>query len=412
MKRFLLTLTALLPALMLFSQNIDRIKADSGIVWAEGRGVSLAEADRLAVKALSDKLAKEVAFDIPASRRTGVMATYLPEIKKASKLATSGDIALRYISRADIPSIFASREKKAADLAASGYADWAWYYYSSLPGDHKTQLRSLESKRKEMTEVPPKMAHIAREVSQIRNALGASGTPKAEESRPAVNHVSAVDTVTKVELLVQRDSLVELPSVEKLIESFVCTTPSDCTIVAICCTPKETAGIVRENSFFDWCMGGVHFGYMPTFVYGFSFQYAGGRFGFYTAALINKIGFSSDFSCSSKDAAALYPIWPIKKKGVRAQQFSVGVVYAPFVREYGLDRGLELLAGVGYGRRTVYWQGAGDKVAKISDISSQGLLCEAGAGYRFYPFTVQFLATTVAFRTLGVRIGVVMPLDK
>ena len=393
MNRFLCCLCVVAAAVSAAAQDFDRIRYNPDMVWAQGAGRSTSAADKVALLGLCHEIAGIAGFTLPENRREAVMETYIPDLKRLSRMVASDGVVLRYIPRDEVPLIFEGRRKRAAEFEAAGWLEWAWYCRASLPGDHSAQLRELEGKVKAGKEPPRRLDYIRREIDAVKAALGrspGSARPAADASPKQETAAAVNDAAPAV-----RDTLAPVPSMAQAVRAEAAeSAPS---------TIPERPGRVQPapaGKAIRWGAG-VEFGIMPELCPGFSAFVTGGRFGGYVSVLTNLTCGSSDISCISTDTEALYLIWPVSVENRSYWQVSAGGTMA-------IGGRWDVLAGAGYGRRQVIWMTSTGQRALVSDLSAAGVLLEAGGRYRLPRpggLCLHAVATTLAFRTAGIRIG-------
>lgn len=146
---------------------------------------------------------------------------------------------------------------------------------------------------------------------------------------------------------------------------------------------------------------GPMLGLMPEFVFGAELFARYTAFGAYVSVFGNGRNPSFNAVCSDSDVLDLYYIWPINEERKSYFQVSAGLFY----NFKGAWR-LSALAGAGYGRRRVVWEGADGNTYKVKDLSSEGLVLDAGLRLRLSSkLSVNCVASSIKFETLGARIG-------
>ena len=393
MKPLLCCLCVIVAAVSAAAQDFDRIRYNPDMVWAQGAGGSTSAADRVALQGLCREIAEIAGFNLSEDRSEAVMGTYIPDLKRLSRMVASDGVVLRYIPREEVPQIFEARQRRAAEFEAAGWYEWAWYCRASLPGDHSAQLRELEGKLKTGKEPPRRLDYIRREIEAIKAALGRS----PGQVRPAGETTPKTGTATALKDAAPavRDTLAPVPSMAPTVRAEAAETDPS----AIPVRPEHGQSVPAAEPF-RWGAG-VEFGVMPELCPGLTASLTRGRFGGYVSVLTNLAGGRSDLSCTSTDTAALYRIWPVSREIRSYWQLSAGGSMA-------ISGCWDILAGAGYGRRRVIWLTSTGQRALVSDLSAAGVLLEAGVRYRLPRpdgLCLHAVATTLAFRTAGIRIG-------
>lgn len=187
-------LLVLLPVLPLGAQDWERIKSDPGVVWGEGWGSSVEEADRAALASLSSRISVGVTSEyrseewqqasssgdgyssLRSSRLRTVTSTTLSNtgrvVLKGGRKAHVG----RWVRRSELDEIFADRERRVLDyeacaLEAEGearagdalrYHYWAYVLLRSLR--RPSELRD-DGGRMLLNAIPERMNRILSDIS-------------------------------------------------------------------------------------------------------------------------------------------------------------------------------------------------------------------------------------------------------
>ena len=162
----------------------------------------------------------------------------------------------------------------------------------------------------------------------------------------------------------------------------------------------EKGKLVRISPRVSFSAGPV-LGMMPEFVFGAELFAQYSAYGAYVSVFGNGRNPSFDGVCNESNAQDLYYIWPINEERKSYFQVSAGLFY-----NFKSAWRLSVLAGAGYGRRRVVWEGADGNTYKVKDLSSEGLVMDVGLMLRLSSkLSVNCVASSIKFETLGSRIG-------
>lgn len=387
-----------------FAQRADRIKSDPETIWASGKGTTPSEADKAALDALLARLSRHVEFPDHPGQAYSLMATFREDVRRHSHRISDGAAVLRYLSESEVSLIFEARRRKVDELEKTGdrtgkavYYEWAEVELSSLPGDHAERLRILSQKRETAPDKNPvdihalRMEHLEREVRRIRSAF---------QSPPASLETSAAK-VTKPEIL--RVDTLSRPDREPLGNLL----PAPQIGVSIPAMPFHPAFRAdprpaerpdadgRNDRVF--LLAGA--GFLPEMSAGLAGAFLWDCWGMYVSACGNFVSSAASYTCRQDGAAGDRYIWPTGISRVSAFQLSAGVCRT-------VVPGLAVTAGAGWGRRRVLWEDSVGSWAYVEDLSVKGPVLECGLmGWRG-TLCGSLGLSTVAFRTLGVKIGV------
>lgn len=138
--RALLGILLLFPSLASPAQDWERIKADGGVIWAEGWGSSVEEADREALAALSSRISVgitsdfrnyEEQFSTPSGTEYRSRRSSSLRVVSTATLSNTGRIVLRggrrahvgrWIRRSELEAISLSREQRILEYEAEAEA--------------------------------------------------------------------------------------------------------------------------------------------------------------------------------------------------------------------------------------------------------------------------------------------------
>ena len=130
---------------------------------------------------------------------------------------------------------------------------------------------------------------------------------------------------------------------------------------------------------------------------------------------------ASSYDCLSDGTTTTGFIWTSGRESSGALSLSAGASYALVSRPgsgsvasqgsaFATSSGpgplaLRLYAGAGYGGRTVLWEDASGRWAKVSDLSPSGLSADAGLLLDLGHLSLMAGLSTVSFQTLGLELG-------
>ena len=114
---------------------------------------------------------------------------------------------------------------------------------------------------------------------------------------------------------------------------------------------------------------------------------------------------ASAYNCYSDGTTARGFIWTSGRESYGALSISAGASYAVIPNQPGNPLSLRVYAGAGYGSRTVLWEDASGRWAKVSDLSPGGLSADAGLLLDIGHFSLMAGVSTVSFQTLGLELG-------
>ena len=200
-------LSALLCALLLFpllplrGQDWERIKADPHVVWGEGWGASVEEADREALASLASRITVGIAGEFRSieeqrttssgSEYTAVTSSRVEMVSNAT-LRNTGRVVLRggrrahvgrWIRRSELDAAFAARAQRVLDCMRSAgeaetdlragdalrYYYWAYVLLRSLP--RPSEMRDGEG-RMLLNVIPDRMNGVLGDISVSAEKTG------------------------------------------------------------------------------------------------------------------------------------------------------------------------------------------------------------------------------------------------
>ncbi len=249
----------------------------------------------------------------------------------------------------------------------------------------------------------PMEAEPVRKKSATKRAVAAI---KEVESDSEDDQVAKADSLSPAQKALRDSSLKTERPQYPLQGSLVCIQTADGMPAPInLLRDSENGSQVRASRAVSFSAGPV-LGLMPEFVYGAEFFAQYSALGAYLSVFGNWKSASFDAVCNESDARNLYYIWPIEEERQSYFQVSAGVLYNLGGGRPGWLGRLSVFAGAGYGRRRILWEGADGHCYKVGDLSSEGLVLDAGLMLRLTSrLSLNCVASSIKFETLGARIG-------
>ena len=413
MRKGWLILLAFLLSASAFAQNLQRIREDPSVVWAEGHGSDRMKADEEALDGLVRVLSSTDALPFPDDLRLALWRTYLADIRKCSRSVSDGaGTVIRYIGRGQIPEIFAPRRRKVRELydhalqaarkgdaaRARTYCDWAQAYLSSLPqgdGSPHAQVASLAAElgRGERATVP--LRNVEREVALIRNALRRpSPTPPAPGAMTPVPKTPPRPAAGQGQAPVRERLALVPPSPVPMAPVVVLPAPAS-RLRALDSRPLQSP--VLKDLPWEWSLYGlVDAGLRPSF--GFRLAVLRGRMGGYVSGSARIPFRRPSYACSGDGTTAYGQIWTSGKAAGGRTAVSAGAVWR-------LSGAWSLYAGGGYGDDSVLWEDTAGQWARVADLSEKGLLAEAGFTWRTGHFSLSAGLSSIRLSRCSVVLG-------
>ena len=172
--------------------------------------------------------------------------------------------------------------------------------------------------------------------------------------------------------------------------------------------PQATTGAPLSENDFSRSAGArfgiIAFGAFPVARPGVMARVDIGRAGLYAKGSWRPSE-ASAYNCYSDGTTARGFIWTSGRESYGALSISAGASYAVIPNQPGNPLSLRVYAGAGYGSRTVLWEDASGRWAKVSDLSPGGLSADAGLLLDIGHFSLMAGVSTVSFQTLGLELG-------
>lgn len=404
MRKLLPLLCALIANVAaLNAQSPAQIRSSGDYLWAEGVDIRPSIADDQALDALIRKLSTTDIIPCEKSVRQALWRTYKTDLRNRSKTTTaSSGSVIRYIAWRDVEQVFQPRWKKVKDLLGSAekaagnpdvartYVYWAETYLSSLPSGEPELRRRAERLKTSLgrgrTDAV-KMRNIEREVEAIRLALAPREPKPVTRAKP----VATVPAVTRPSFGAEIASLTHSACLSPL--------PLDWSPGNAEMGFKNYSAETPSSSVADFsasALAGVEIGLVPTA--GLMLCATGKKWGAYLSARSNFLSDASDYDCHSDGTASFGYIWP--SGAVRKSRLAVSAGPVLVLRGRW-----SVYAGAGYGARTILWEDTSGSWARVTDLSSKGLLLEAGAIYRLNHLTFSAGISETAFSSVAVTLS-------
>lgn len=364
------------------------------------------ESREQALDALLDHINTAVHFDVPE-----VLSTYKAAVSRLCVEQNRGGEITLSISGTALDGVFKARQDRAFGILAEGrkssdpalrkvYYTWAWYYLSSLPAGHrlpgKDEIRQwlLEHNDISPAALPIPMTHIEKEVASIKTIVG-DYAPTKETPTQAPIVPDTPNTAVEPELIV-RDSVTLNPLTTVLEQPSMPVSFNDSVVQN------------QEESFHGLSDAGAstgHYylmlsgGFLPEFSYGAVAGYHkkwGVLVSFHSNFRHSQSSYYA-FSDGSTDGGGF--IWPEGSSSVDILCLSAGGSYqfTPWLNGY---------TTAGYGHRFIDWKDTDGQWGRIRDLSASGISASAGALFEWSHFTCSIGISTIAFKTLGVSVGI------
>jgi len=412
MKKILLLLALLLPAFLLPAQTARQIKEDAAVLWGEGHGEDRHGA---ALEALLGRLAATDLLPVPKARSKAVWQTYRADVLSASEMLDGPSSTLRYLRWDETGKIFSRRIRlaqrllkraetamKAGHPAEAGTClQWAAAFLEALPAQPAMQekARALAGRLGQTQETTvPGLGYVAREVAQIRSALGQRPRQTPEKAPVAKSVKPLPQQAGPAKRPSVRPAFAPLPRPLTLPGATLATAVS-APVPALRRVPApQTAAVTREPAHGETILL-VTAGLQPGLPTGLMAGWAGGRLGGYLSARITPVAGGAAYECRSDGATSFGRFWASGRERTSAAGITGGIL----VRT---GRHLLWQAGAGYGRKTLQWEDAAGRWAKVSDRSTRGLLVETGLLWHTGPVVLYGGVSALSFQTLAPSVGV------
>lgn len=161
--------------------------------------------------------------------------------------------------------------------------------------------------------------------------------------------------------------------------------------------PSRSVSVVPQETQRHW--GAVLLCGLPEVSLGGMLLYRKGLWGAYVKGS-STIGHpSAEGVCYSDGTTPAGYIWTTGRARTSRLGINAGAVCQPFSF-------LGIYAGVGYGKRNLYWEEASGRWLKVADKEHRGLLADAGVLVPIGRLLLLAGASTIAFRTVSAEVGI------
>lgn len=397
MRQFFFIIATLFLCSVSFAQSLELIRQDPSMIWAEGRGYSLAEAEENALEGLVQKLSQTEALPLDASVRIAIWQTYLSDIRKCSYSANDSGSVIRYMERSRIRDVFSSRWQKVRELCnqadqsydrgdiktARTYCSWAEIYVRTLPAG-ETALRIRLSDLQKMIGsgelATVRLRNIETEIEAIRLAFAAGEVKEAMTTVTSVYENHDEKAVSVQAQPSSRPASPEIPSGPDIVTGTEVIIPSPSLLYA----PKRIASIVLpepvEEVKWTWSVYAMtELSRYPAAGLMFSGSY--GRWGGYASFRSNFTSKNSSYSCNSDGSTDFGYIWATGNSLYSRLAYTAGATYS-------IIPALKVFAGAGYGRASICWEDTNANWALVEDLTSAGFAPECGLTWQGGHFSI------------------------
>ena len=393
MMRKALTLLLLFASLAAFAQNAALIRRDPALLWGEGRGGTLHEADSAALSGLCERIAARSGLS-PA-----LGETYREDVRRASSRLVEGRyLVLRYLPAGQVAEVFEPRAGRVRELIARAEQTADPQYYSlaytlarslpDYPADQLEQLRMRASGSWTLQDFVSREADAVLAALEPRKAPEPAASPRQavpERREPEIEHITVRDTVT-----VER----ELTRVQ--VEH---TFSRRDTVVVIPGSPRSTTSVPLQKAQPRALQGFLfaRLDVLPELSYG-AMAGIGTGWGGYLRFDSNFRSLQTDYDCRSDGTTDFGLFWSSGKRSVNRFSLAGGAWVQCF-------DGLKIYAGGGYGRRSVYWQDTTGAWARVTDYCLKGIDLDAGLILDLGRFSLSLGGEVLAFRQFSLSLG-------
>lgn len=396
---------SLLPVL-LFGQDIRKIKENPSFLWGEGTGKDYESMQASAVDALIRKLSSTDLIGLPSGHEYAVWKTYRNDIISVSDVVWDSGTALRYIAWKEVDKIFSRRKRLSSELysravkassagkvgEAAACSDWALTLLEVLPEDNAAKA-ALKAMRKKLGDVEPTtvpgLSYVGREVEEIRKAL--------EMTKPMVSAKVSKERPSETVTISDPGNKISIPALARIPERWplafqqnvprlhlqpraVLPAPPDGRT-----TPVHYLAVAQIAAF-------------PSVETGLFLGLKKGRTGGYLSFRTGFQAVQEDYVCSSDGQADFGHIWASGLSKYTRLTLSGGIIV-------GNSGGLACYAGAGYGSLGCFWEDVSGQWAKVKDKSFQGILVESGLFWTAGKIVLTAGLSSVSFSTLSPTIG-------
>lgn len=393
------------------AQTVESIRSSTDYLWADGRDVRPSVADNKAIDNLLTRLAATDILPVEEWVKGELWKTYRTDLRNSTQALTTPNGVLRYIAWRDIDKIFGNRWRKVHELvrsaqksahhdpdAARTYLFWAETYMASLPSADSELTKEAAAVKAVVGPGRTDAVHlrnIENEIGLILNALRqqkpvvkevlqTEGSLQQEEFRPAER-----DTVLAIKSL-------NLTSFLQWLQVVPGKLPVG-TIAMRAVSPRPV--VVPKASWNIALLLQADFWKTPSF--GVMFVAGYGKIGAYISARTNFTSNAFAYECRQDGSCDYGRFWASGNSRSHRLSIAAGPVYS-FHKQF------LVYAGVGYGQQSILWEDSDGTWARVSDLSTRGVLLDAGVLWSPGRFIVGLGASLTAFRVPSgvVSVGV------
>ena len=406
MRKIGLILCLFLLPVLLFGQDIRKIKENPSFLWGEGTGKDYESMQASAVDALIRKLSSTDLIGLPSGHEFAVWKTYRNDIISVSDVVWDSGTALRYIAWKEVDKIFSRRKNLSSELysravkassagkvgEAAACSDWALTLLEVLPEDKATKA-SLKAMRKKLGDVEPTtvpgLSYVGREVEEIRKALGIT--------KPTVSTKVSKEKPSDTVVVSDPGEVISIPALALIPDQWTLAVQQD--VPRLHLQPHQALPAFSDE-------GAIPVNYLavaqiaafPSVETGLFLGLKKGRVGGYLSFRTGLQAVKEDYVCSSDGLADFGHIWASGLSKYTRLSISGGIIV-------GNSSGLACYAGAGFGSVGCFWEDVSGQWAKVKDKSFQGLLVEAGLLWTTGKIVLTAGLSSVSFSTLSPTLG-------
>ncbi len=392
----------------ILAQSPSNIRESGEYLWAQASDVRPSVANRQTVAGLVDKLSATDILQGDVSQRKALWGTYSTDLLNCSKTTMSPDgFMIRYIAWRSINVVFEPRLRKVRELVQSAkksadtdkartYIFWAETYLKSLPKGEDAlwqEVASMKAKLGPGRTDAVRMRNIETEIASITEALSAHKKPTKEVSaitvKPNPKPQPEVTSPVKAPFGIRIASIPESPELTPL------PLPWSPGLDYLDLTRPDGN---KRPLYWRWsALLSTDVCTIPAF--GPTLLGCGKRLGVYASAKTSFTSSESDYDCLSDGTTSFGTIWA--SGIIRKSRISLSA--GPIVR---LTTSISIYAGAGYGTNVLLWEDTSSKWAKVTDLSHEGLLLEAGALYNINHFILGLGLSETDFAVAALTLSV------
>lgn len=236
--------------------------------------------------------------------------------------------------------------------------------------------------------------------------------PEEQAERPEVKLIERPEVRPTLPQPRRQKEIIEVKTEENEVfeRPVLAPLPQPCGISALAITDHFPALIPASGSIQDAIvpgkrkLGGSVLAVMsvwPELSYGASFSLfeKGCGWGGYVKFHSNFKSDGHSYNCNSDGSWDGGKIWPSGKSSVSCLQASAGM-------RKNFSQWCGMVAGTGYGKKTLLWEDVDHSWAKVKDKSVSGILLECGPVAYIGPLEIQAVLSTISFRTVAIEFAI------